>query len=44
LPANGLARLDVACDFPVAKDALARLKALVKRFPRLAPVTWPSSR
>ncbi len=44
LPANGLTRLDVACDFPVAKDALARLKALVKRFPRLAPVSWPSSR
>lgn len=44
LPTTGLTRLDVSCDFPVPKDALARLKALTKRFPRLAPVSWPSSR
>ncbi len=44
LPATGLTRLDVSCDFPVPRDALARLKALTKRFPRLASVTWPSSR
>ncbi|MBE2253105.1 MAG: hypothetical protein IAE78_26470 [Myxococcus sp.] len=43
LPAEGLSRLDVSSDFPVTRDALARLKALVKRFPRLAPVRWPSS-
>lgn len=41
LPTNGLLRLDVTCDYPVTNDALARLKAIVKRFPRLAPVTWP---
>jgi uncharacterized protein (TIGR02996 family) len=41
LPADGLARLDVTCDFLVHHDALARLKRLTRRFPRLAPVTWP---
>lgn len=41
LPREGLTRLDVTCDFPVARDALARLKSLTKRFPRLAPVSWP---
>lgn len=43
LPADGLSRLDVTCDFPVPRDALARLKRLTRRFPRLAPVTWPRS-
>jgi hypothetical protein len=42
LPASALLRLDVTCDFPVTRDALANLKALLKRFPRLAPVTWPT--
>jgi uncharacterized protein (TIGR02996 family) len=44
LPTNGLTRLGVSSDFPVPHEALARLKALVKRFPRLAPMAWPSSR
>lgn len=41
IPANALLRLDVTCDYPVERDALANLKSLVKRFPRLAPVSWP---
>lgn len=41
LPKEGLVRLDVTCDFPVHHDALARLKRITRRFPRLAPVTWP---
>lgn len=43
LPPTGLLRLDVSCTYPVTNDGLARLKAIVKRFPRLARVSWPST-
>lgn len=41
IPARSLSRLDVLCDFSVTKEGLARLKSLLKRFPRLARVTCP---
>ncbi len=43
LPTNALLRLDVTCDYPVERDALASLKSMTKRFARLAPVTWPTA-
>jgi uncharacterized protein (TIGR02996 family) len=43
LPTTGLLRLDVTCSYPTTNEALARLKAMVKRFPRLARVSWPAA-
>jgi len=33
----------VLCATPLTRDQLARLKGLVRRFPRLAPVSWPKT-
>ncbi len=43
LAPDALTRLDVLCATPVTRDQLARLKGLVRRFPRLAPVSWPKT-
>jgi len=42
-PQGALTRFDFTSEFVPQRDALARLKALVKRFPRLAPVSWPGT-
>lgn len=41
LPPNALTRFELTLDHPSTLEALARVKAVVKRFTRLAPVTWP---